>query len=227
MKNTKETAWNLNELRDNVERQHGRAQKDKLCPSLNSLDERQFHAIYHYQEHEKILNSIAKSTNTTSNHLRLIIGNASNNEDSQMAIFKINAHLIACILAMHSISDILSHAIYYSLNMEINQKVSIYEVIKSKDTPDTVREKLLCLTEHSDYKYLCALANHSKHHNLIHAGPSVNLVESRSGIKFSKFIHKNVYYFAHWADDFLGAEYSRQNDLVISIGKDLNFLTKE
>lgn len=218
--------WNLDELRSNVERKYGTAQKNKLCACLSSLHERPFHAIYHFQEAEKTIDSVIDRDNPTRDHIRLILGSASNNEDSQMTIFKINVHLIACILAMHSISDILSHAIHYSLNLKEESKVSIYKIIRNNNTPTIIREKLQILTEHIDYNYLCSLANHSKHHSLTLAMPSVNITANKSGMKFSAFYHNNSYYFEHWAIDFLTKEYSRQNALMISIGKDLNLLTK-
>lgn len=47
--------WDLQQLRDDVQRVHGTEQLELMSPSLNSVAARGYHVMFHYQEAERLM----------------------------------------------------------------------------------------------------------------------------------------------------------------------------
>lgn len=113
-------AWNHNELKNDVESLFGNEQLDLLSPCLKAIGEKDFHIYYHYKEIERLINIELKEIEPD-NHELLKLRFSEDSEgckDVHIVLKKAEAHIIACLQSLHSLADVLAHAIYYALKMD-------------------------------------------------------------------------------------------------------------
>lgn len=229
--------WNLSQLRDNVATQHGDAQREHLSPSLNSIVDRQLYARFHFQEASRILKEVLEDRDDQSVLIDLVFGadREAHHEFANSRKFA-EAHITACLQSLHSLSDILAHAIYYALGLNLDDatklrpsRIYLYKVrplIPAGKMSTLIQE----LVEHADYRYLGDIVNHSKHRSVVQTPYSLDVTGTATrphGLKFAAFTYDGRAHPARWVASFVESEYNRQSVLTTDIGELLNELVRE
>lgn len=224
--------WDLNVLRQAVEKLYGPEHLAKLLSSLNSIVERQEFSRFHFHESKDALEKILHDKTDQTSLLRLVLSFGS--EDREMfkeCKFRASAHITSCIQNMHSVSDILSHVIYYSLNIRSAKNESaislkyVHKQIKAIVELDALDKMLESLINHKDYEYLAAVVNHSKHRSIVEPYFNVNLRKQGKDMqemRFREFVYSGKGYPSRHAYEFFESEFNRESTLIIDIGNEVN-----
>ncbi|GGX09631.1 hypothetical protein [Undibacterium macrobrachii] len=115
--------WNINETRQHIARLFGRDQLLVAKDSLRSIDDRMTYAAIHYQDAANLIDAyVNEHLKNASLFEVLYLDDENFSTDFNFFIRKVGAHLIACIQSIHTLPDILAHAIYYSLAINLTQK---------------------------------------------------------------------------------------------------------
>lgn len=228
--------WNLEQLREDVTFLFGDEQHECLSPSLNSIVDRQTYARFHYQESKRILGEVLNDRDDQAILVDLIFG-ANRNAHHEFASRRkfAEAHVVAFLQSLHSLSDILAHAIYFALGLNLHKatrlppkRVYLHKV-QALLSAGEVSVRLQELINHEDYRYLADIVNHSKHRSVIQTPYSVDVTGCDTqphGLKFAAFVYDDQAYPARWADPFMESEYNRQSALITCIGELLNDLVR-
>lgn len=228
--------WNVKKLKDDVLVLYGENNYRRVSSSLESIIDREFYARYHYQESVRLYQKCPVDISDSSALLAVIIDNSSEHADEFYRCRKrVEANIIACLQSIHSVSDILSHVIYYSLDMDnsVNfrmreNQISIDKVknkLADAEEYKILHNLLIELTKHADYEYLCNIVNHSKHRSIVKS----DFIFYTDGGKphefvFRDFTYSKQYYPKRPISDYLENEYNRQNPITDKIGNEINRL---
>lgn len=225
-------SWNLEQLREDVRFLFGNEQRERLSPSLNSIVDRQTYARFHFQESKRILGEVLNERDGKSILIDLIFG-ADRNAQHEFAYRRkfAEAHCLAFLQSLHSVSDILAHAIYFALGLNLDKatrlspkRVYLHKVLALLP-PGEMKTRLQELIDHKNYRYLGDIVNHSKHRSIVQTPYSVDATGCDTqphGLKFAAFDYDNQAHPARWADPFMESEYNRQSALITRIGELLN-----
>lgn len=232
--------WDLKQTRDLVQTRFGRQQVELVSPCLNSIAERREYARYHYAETRHLLETY--TSRFAGSHPLAAIFPSSIEEEQELQAFlvKTGAHALSCAQSMHSIADILGHAVYYSLyynnrhfeDIRSERDISVKKVCKLASTiPNHV--KISCLLkaflDDPEFKYLDALISHSKHRSIVRTGLWIDLATEESipaQLQFQSFIRNNKPYPARLISSFLDTEFTRISNFLAVIGNEINVLVK-
>ncbi|HQW21647.1 MAG TPA: hypothetical protein PLI90_13375 [Rhodocyclaceae bacterium] len=226
--------WNLERLREDVRFLFGDEQRECLSPSLNSIVDRQTYARFHYQESKRILGEVLNDRDDQAILFDLIFG-ADRNAHHEFAYRRkfAEAHIVAFLQSLHSLSDILAHAIYFALGLNLHKttrlspkRVDLHKV-RALLPSGEVSIHLQELVDHEDYRYLANIVNHSKHRSVVQTPYSVDATGCDTqphGLKFAAFVYDDQAYPARWAEPFMESEYNRQSALITRTGVFLNDL---
>lgn len=151
---------------------------------------------------------------------------------------KIGAHVQACVQSLHSLADILGHALYYGLAMDkkflLKERDITYKTVAKKLAVDPSLGPLHTLFEsifnEGEFKYLTALDNHGKHRSIVasavwfHIGPDQKPIS----LEFLGFTYDGIRYEGRPVLPFLVGEYERISLRMIECGIELHniLLTK-
>lgn len=236
--------WNRKELFDQVLQRHGKAQADLLKPSLISFKWKLFIARYHADESKAIIGRLIShpSKDEYVEAIKLIFEQASGADKGRefaLALFQSEAHMIAYAQSLHSLADILSQIIYYSLNLEKNLKKPIGEDIRSlkkvnKGIKDISQFNKLHLEVNNflksdKFRYLEAYVNTTKHRSLIPTIYSVDFVENidpTHGLKIAGFKYNGNPYETKWAKEFIETDLKYIEETFVNIGNKINLSVK-
>lgn len=228
--------WNLKSLLEEVSYLYGDTQRDLLSLCLYSIVDRQFYVRFHFQEGMKLLKKFLENKDDPNTLIMLILGK----DEEEYSEFYLRrkqaeAHIVACMQSMHALSDTLGHVVYFATGQNLDaktclesKKISIFstrKALKLDPTKAEIENLIRQLIEHSDYRYLSDIVNHSKHRRIIGMPFSVSIVEGADqpyGLQLKAFEHQNRIYSTKWVEPFLEREYERQVVLVNQIGKKLN-----
>ena len=182
--------WKHGETRRLVERHYGTLQAEKAIRASHSVHWKLNIAAYHASEIKKMSKVVAPSQMEA---VRKIFLHASGNKQAVGYVrvqFRMEAHLIACTQALHSIGDIISHVIWYGTGLGSTvpdkNKISLVGVINALETQEKAvgaMKALKCLRNSEAFTYLTAYVNTTKHRSLLdsRASASMNLSQPRHG----------------------------------------------
>lgn len=234
--------WNHKELQENIENLFGKKQQELLSPCLKTIDTKKFNATYHYEEVERLINEELKKI--ASDNAKLL--EISYNEDSEefknakLVLKKAGAHIIACLQSLHSLADVLAHAIYFALNMNNDpktkikaRKVSFSSLLQRLDLvvgAGQIKIKFDYLRTDGEFSYLSDIVNCSKHRNLIRTNFWINLDQNKEYsaecLEFHRFEFNGDTHAQRRIVEFIKNEYSRIDALAIEIGIEINKFVK-
>ncbi|PTQ76473.1 hypothetical protein C8R26_11766 [Nitrosomonas oligotropha] len=207
--------WDRMELIEKVKNNHGDEQCELLELCSLSIVKRLCFARYHFSEIKKLKNiDIAEFMNDKWNNR-----------------MRIEAHIFAIMQCMHGIADTLAHVIYYATAMNIKDPIIYPKVVtilsvKKKLNPEIKKSNLVNLiTElicNDDFKFLNDYVNHSKHHYLVGSSLIVGGIEDSYHFESPKFSHHDNIHDKKSILEFIELEYSRQSELIIKTGIELN-----
>lgn len=229
--------WNLDETRKQIARLFGHDQVRLAKDSLRSIDDRMTYAWVHYQDAVQLIDGYIDENLKSATLIEAVhFGGENRSAEFNLFIRKVGAHLIACIQSIHALPDILAHAVYFSLAINLTAKPIKERLITASsvakrllEVPDAEPVRLL-LTELANgggFPHLSALANHSKHRSIIF--PSMNedwtgLRTERHSVMFSAFEYDGRSFVRVSAKEFLVSESDRCSRLVIQTGHALNIV---
>jgi len=228
-----DSPWDLKRLRDDVRSVYGSDRCQIVERSLTSMDQRLEFARYHYQEQKRILSQFASPEASPIHHVILALGGrGEEGHQFRKALKHAMAHVVACVSSMHAVADTLSFAIYHILAMDLDpqsqlteRQINVHSVAK-RASDLAVRQLLIELTENDGFRYLNALANHSKHRAIVGVGYRAETESEpegqNHGLSFTAFEHDGLTHEAKWVSTTLNAEYDRQQPLIQAIGRALN-----
>jgi hypothetical protein len=224
-------AWDLRQLREDVQRAFGQLQRDAICPCLDTVVERRFSARFHFSEARDMLDAALVGSRKMDLVARVIGGYDAEHGPFEEVRRRAAAHINACVHAMHSLPDVLGQVIYLSLGMnrdpatELQERYTTIYAVRDKLPSGKLRNLVQQLVGHEDFVYLTVLNNMSKHRSIVPLPYSVDMTgedPEGHGLKFSDFLYDGTHFDARWVRPFLVAEYQRQEALVLEIGLALN-----
>lgn len=226
--------WDLRILRNDVGKLYGTSQLELLRPCIESVVQREQYAHYHFKEAERLLNEGLEGKTNKFEILPLVFSGMKETIFDKYQT-KATAHILGCLQNMHSVTDILSHLIYYSLNMNndpnskiIERHISIKSVKKKLDSKKEFIElsgQLEKLIIHPNYEYLSDIVNHSKHRCIVGTSFTLHMnddAERAHGLEFVSFDYEERKYESRWVDTYIKQEYDRQTQKIVEIGSELN-----
>ena len=167
---------------------------------------------------------LAASPGSEGNHIR-------------MAKFKAEAHIIASAQALHSLCDILAIIIYWAFRLDSipnpipEKRINLHSVkrVLSRHSEYSSTHNLIDETiSSSEFKYLTAYTNTTKHKSLLHTYLSVSFkADKGNGIRIKEFSYEdnrgNIQNFScKWSQDFLFIDSQTLRDNLIKVGNTLN-----
>lgn len=232
--------WSLMDLKNTITDSYGGEQVKLISPSLESIFQNQDFARYHYSELNRLVEEHFEGLEDKQDYLKLILTNDAdvrNKEHNYGIAYK--ANIMALLKNLHSISDLLAHAIYFALGLNLkeqtrinpkylNLKKVIDKLVNINGASDLV-DDLNALTSHEDNIYLNSLVNHSKHRSNI--VPNLSYELEKTGIdaykfSFQEFDYGEISYGSKLVKPFLKNMYNYQSKSIINIGNKLNSLAK-
>ena len=233
-------SWDLEATRTLAGRQFeddevAHAQVALLRPCLNSIAQRRFFANYHFFECKRLLreNIDEKLPHPPIFDIRYQF-DPEHQAEMTACELRAAAHVVACLQNLHCLADTLAHVVWYAYGLNRipepieEHRVTISRVttaLKSKERYGGVRKALKELLGDSDFSYLDAVVNRSKHRSVI----APNLVfdmrdEERPTyyLELPAFRHKKVEHHALVVDQSLEPLYLSIVAKVIACGNALN-----
>lgn len=229
------TTWHMEGTRRLIERIYGRPQLELAKPCLRSVIDRRDYAHYHFHEANDLFQSFAQEKLTDSSLLEVVYGpDDVTRSDFELLIMKVGAHVLACIQSLHSIADIMAHATYYSLGMNLSESPLKETAISSSAVLDkldnsaelsAVHQLLTALSSQGRFEHLAALSNYSKHRSIIRT----SLVEDWTGketerhqLKLGAFTYKDRNFPETSVNEFFSTEFNRIAQLVVETGNSVH-----
>lgn len=226
--------WNLEQTRKSVELIYGRAQLQLAAPCLRSVIERQWYAFIHYQDFRKLVEAYLQANaghppDTFLYWLALDEGQEQFNE----FIYRVGAQVTACVQSLHAIPDILAHAVYFSIGLNLDNPIPARDINadsvfkKLGRVPDAVELRRVLGSFKDADAHLSALANRAKHISVVLPSFSedwTGLRAERHAVLLAGFEHRGAVYPEVIAKAFLQSELSRVTKLFTEAGIELNLM---
>lgn len=211
-------SWNFEELKKLIIQVYGQSQLNLVEQSIDSLGIRQDFAKYHYQEYETLYDKFPSNLEVNRTYTTEDLEKSYNIE------VKIAANILACLQNLHSIHDILGQVIRYAFDLQFTEVNSIYITTVIKNLPQDENLFLLLseLMEHEDYKYLHDFMNQSKHNAVVMPFYQKSFINGFEEVKLPAFKYRGKNYEEKNAKEFLVAVYSRESNLLVKIGQEIN-----
>ena len=232
--------WHLNELRELVKRRHGDSVATALNPSLNAVALKIAFAKYHADETLANINELLSGTSQDepTELVKLIFEQATDSDRGKKfrkAQFKAEANIIAFAQSLHSVADIFSQIIFFSLNLQNfsglklpKNRLYLGSMVKELERIgqcNSLTSSLNKLLDSDEFDYLNAFVNTTKHISLINSRYTLSFVEEAElchGMRISEFKYKTKHYVKKWSDKFLGDDFKFLNTAIVESGVILN-----
>lgn len=147
-------------------------------------------------------------------------------------LMKVEANLIACAQAVHALGDILAHAAYFAMGINLGPKAlqedkinlsSVEGLALSDPKFNDVGRKLQILRNDHGFIGIAALVNHSKHRGLIEPRLSVEPNDTTPYVmEFGAFRYRTKDYAERGVQDVLGPGYDAASKAVVDTGNAIN-----
>ncbi|WP_460159608.1 hypothetical protein [Pseudomonas sp. S3_F07] len=203
-----------------------------MSQSLDSIEQRQGFASYHYHEALRIITAATSAHRDGLQMMLLIFGEDEQaSRTFQSAGFQAAAHITACVQSMHTVAEMLAQSLYYAFGMNLDKKKALQphrvgvRTVSIRLPEGVVKDLLNSLVGHDSFIYLSALTNHSKHRSMVRTNYSLDFTgeaASSHGLRFSAFEYDGERFSERWVRPTLESEYNRQATLVVEIGQALN-----
>jgi len=191
------------------------------------FNHRFFHAQYHFQEIERLLKESIDEKLAEKDLIKILLVDIN---EFQPTLIKIEAHMIACAQAIHSITDIFAHAVYFALGLNLSEKplegkkINFKNVINgiNEDKLLVVRKSMAELLEHDLYKDLENLVVQGKHRGLKEPVISINYEENESiysyNLNYPSFAFNEMLHSEREFQAFLSPIYEITSQMTVRTG---------
>jgi len=229
--------WSIAETKLLVADRRGDERLSRIEPSLYAMWQRQRYARYHFLEVGRLLADFQEAYLKTD----ILISVTHGQEEEPRAAFdefmmKAGAHVVACVLSIHSMADVTAFAAYLALDYQSNTKIR-----RERDVTAAVMQPLLAanpqhqviadafarLTSSPAFIHISALSNHSKHRGLIK--PLLNedwtgIREKAHEVRFASFSYDQTLYPEAEIARVLAPAYEAASIAVVTVGNEINAL---
>lgn len=218
-----------------IESIYGRPQLELANPCLRSVIDRRDYAHYHFHEANDLFQSFAQEKLSDSSLLEVVYGpNDDTRSDFELLIMKVGAHVLACIQSLHSIADIMAHATYYSLGMNLSEtpmkeaaisSSTVLSKLANSAELSAVHQLLTALSLQGRFEHLSALSNYSKHRSIIRTSLAEDWTgkkTERHHLKLGAFTYKGRHFPETSVNDFFGTEFNRIAQLIVDTGNSIH-----
>lgn len=232
------TRWNMAETRNQIKRLYGHKQLEMAIPALRSVIDRRDYAHFHYHEANNIFRAFAEEKLANEPLLWVIHQSDESVSEFNWLITRIGAHVVACIQSLHAIADIMAHAVYYSLGMNLSDSalreanISVRTVLKKLgDSAELsiVHQLMTELAYGGRADHLAALSNYSKHRSIIRT----SMTEDWSGeeperqrLTLGGFSYKGNSFPSAGVKNFITDEHDRIARLIVDVGNAMHDVLK-
>ena len=159
------------------------------------------------------------------------------NQHILAAKFQAEAHTIASAQAMHSLCDILSIIVYWSFQLDtvsnapLLNKLNLFSVNRSLNNLQQYSKTsnmIRTATSSSEFEYLAAYVNTTKHNSLVSSSLSVSFdADNKNGMRIKEFscpdFSGNINnYGSKWSHDLLFVDNYALLLMLIDVGNSLN-----
>jgi hypothetical protein len=225
------STWNIKETKAILYKLHGKQQLEIIRPCLESVVSRLNYTRYHFQEYKRQLQENINSKLPEKDILEITWAP---NQDMHLVFTKTDANVVATVQSLHCIIDTFANVVCYACGLNFGdtpltvQKITAHSVVdklKSKPNKKQIGEALNELSSNSDSLYLIALANHSKHRNIIPPVLHVHCDNKESlpySMEFPSFTYKGKHYTDRKIEPFLEQIYYRLSKGIVECGIILN-----
>ena len=229
--------WDINETRNLVHARYGAGQLTLLRPALRAVNYRLEHARYHHREYLRVVESHIETRLKTGDDIWWMLAPANDEEVHSHGRFYVEceAHLYACVQAIHAVADNLAHVVYYVLGFNVTNSPKLHklnlgqlgehisELRQSDASLATLADLLNGLNDSTVFKALNNLVNQLKHHG----GPAIEVAlqpsaEQAYEVRFAQFLRGKRWRAAVAVDQFLMNSFRVLNVAVVDVGIALN-----
>ena len=222
--------WNMAETRNLIQLLYGREQLEMAMPALRSVIDRRDYAYFHYNEANDLFQAFAEEHLVSEPLLWVIHQSDESSSEFHRLITKIGAHVVACIHSLHAIVDIMAHAIYYSLAMNLSENAlreahisasTVLKILGDSAELSIVHRRMTELASGGRADHLAALSNCSKHRSIILTAMTEDWTGGeleRHRLTLGGFSYKDRWFPDARVKDFATDEYDRIAQLIVDAG---------
>lgn len=230
------STWNVAETRKHIEQRFGPSQLALTKPSLESLSDRQQYARYHYQEILRLFKAFSKVHLSKKPLIAVAYGEIKDREKFEIFTKKTGAHAVACVQSIHSLNDLLAHAIYLSLGLNLQPKplrergvssTNVINILQRSALYQNLETTLSQLYNDLNFKHIAALSNKAKHQGIVRhqlnedwTGTRIN----RHEIRFGAFQYSGQNFPETPIDGLLEKTYNLASKSIVDAGNEINRL---
>ena len=228
------TTWDIKQTHNLIHKRFCDEQLKLARRSIQSLFDRQNYTQYHYQEIVALFDAFQVEHLARTTSILTLVGKEQRELDD--FILKIGAHGLACLHCLHSITDILAHAIYFSLGLNLEPKplsergISL-ESVTTKLRLDTkflsILNRLENYTQSAAYKHLAAASNLSKHRSVVSSSLNEDWSGSsaeRHSLQFVAFNYLGAQFPARTIQAVLQPVFENVGAVIVDTGNEFNTL---
>jgi hypothetical protein len=225
-------SWSIAETKQHVLRLYGKAQVGLASPSLQSTVERREFARIHYHDTLNELDTFVQLRLCDKTLFEVaVVGDDETVEEFQLFTLKIGAYVTAFVQSLHSIADILAHAIYYSLALNTSSKplrpkrinaAEVLHLLNAESDLERLHDLYSELCTSGAFLHIAAAANHSKHRSVVQSSISEDQIGKRHELRFAAFEYDGATHPQVAIRELLEPEFDRCSILIIDIGIELN-----
>lgn len=199
--------WELETLEDDVRRVHGDRYADEIRGPLQAFAWKSGIAYYHACESERVIKEALASTDRineddpgcVSAAKAILLAASPDAAGSHIlaAQFKAEAHKIASAQALHSLCDLISCVVYWAFQLDTAPKPppvnklnlhSVRRTLSALPQYSTTAKLIDATISSSEFKYLAAYVNTTKHKSLVSSSLSASFeADNRSGMRIKEF----------------------------------------
>ncbi len=230
------TTWNVAETRESIKRRFGLPQLTLAKPSLDSLLDRQAYARYHFQEVLRLLKRFTKVHLSKYPLIVVACGKNTGREKFENFMVKSGAHAVACVQSIHSFPDLLAHAIYFSLGLNLQpnplrereiSSTRVIQVLQRNVLYQSLETTLTELCNATNSKHVAALSNKAKHQGIVKHQLNEDWTGTRIDrheIRFGTFQYSGTCYSEVPIVDLLESAYALASRAIVASGNEINRL---
>lgn len=214
------TRWSIAETKELVTKIHGDEHCSRIAPSLYAMSQRQLYSRFHYQE---VMRLLAEFQDTYLKDDILLSVTHGQDEGSRAAfeefMMRTGAHVLACVLSIHSMADVTAFAAYWALGYQGTPKLrrekdvtaaTMLPLLVANPKHKGVGDALCRLIDSPEFRHVAALSNHSKHRGLIKPLLNEDWTGTRERpheLRFEAFTYNDVPYITTEITRVLGPAY--------------------
>ncbi len=228
-------SWDIKLTRTLMDSHHGHQQSAQAKNCLRAVPERLRHARYHYQEARRLLKeAIDDRLQTESIYAITWPTTAAEMSEIDLCLMQVEANVIACAQAIHSVADNLAHVVCFSLGLNLGANAIQERDINIHRVTDALtarvprylllRDTLKALTDDPAFKAVEAFVNVAKHRG--YAESRINVGPHEDGtpyvFEFGAFAYRNAQYQERDVEAVLFPAYEVASKTAIQSGNAIN-----